>query len=191
MLNIAPSGQMVDKLSFREAMSRLIGAVTIITTDGPAGRGGFTASAVCSVTDDPPMLLACMNRKSRQHGVFQANGVLCVNALTAAQEAISKVFAGAGAATVYERFQTGQWTSLSTGAPVLEGALASFDARIVTVIEAGTHSIFLCEVVTVGTALENQTGLAYYGRNYHPIVGKKPHEELDSRPFLRPLNEFL
>jgi len=82
---------MLDRLNFREAMSRLTGAVTVIATNGPAGLGGFTATAVCSITDDPPMLLACMNRNSRQHGVFNSNGVLCVNVLTAEQEQISRV----------------------------------------------------------------------------------------------------
>ena len=64
---------------FRNAMAQLGSAITIITTDGPAGRFGFTASAVCSVTDSPPTLLVCMNRSSFAHGKFQHNGVLCVS----------------------------------------------------------------------------------------------------------------
>ncbi|WP_198511682.1 flavin reductase, partial [Bacillus subtilis] len=51
----------VEKTEFRNAMSRLGAAVNIITTEGPAGRAGFTASAVCSVTDSPPTLLVCLN----------------------------------------------------------------------------------------------------------------------------------
>ena len=54
----------VTRQDFRDAMARLGAAVNIITTGGPAGRGGFTASAVCSVTDDPPTLLVCMNRNA-------------------------------------------------------------------------------------------------------------------------------
>ena len=52
----------VDQQTFRDAMSCMGAAVNIITTDGPAGRAGFTASAVCSVTDTPPTLLVCLNR---------------------------------------------------------------------------------------------------------------------------------
>jgi flavin reductase len=158
---------MIDQLNFREAMSRLIGAVTVITTDGPAGPGGFTASAVCSVTDDPPMLLVCMNRNSRQHMVFNSNGVLCVNVLTADQEQVSRTFASA--ATVQERFEFNRWRVLETGAPALENALVNFDARIVQTVEAGTHSIFLCGIVSVRIAPEEHTGLAYYGRKYHVL----------------------
>ena len=47
----------MEKQAYREAMARLGAAVNVITTDGPGGRAGFTASAVCSVTDSPPTLL--------------------------------------------------------------------------------------------------------------------------------------
>jgi flavin reductase len=179
---------MIDQPTFREAMSRLVGAVTVITTDGPAGLGGFTASAVCSVTDDPPMLLACMNRNSRQHAVFTGNGVLCVNVLTAAQEQVSRSFASGK--TVQERFQGERWTALETGAPALDDALVNFDARIVQTVEAGTHSIFLCGIVTVRFEPKNHPGLVYYGRKYHPVAGQGPDEPDNEQPYLRPLTEF-
>ncbi|MGA2711269.1 MAG: flavin reductase [Steroidobacteraceae bacterium] len=181
--------KMLDRLNFREAMSRLTGAVTVVSTNGPAGLGGFTATAVCSITDDPPMLLACMNRNSRQHAVFNSNRVLCVNVLTAEQEQISRVFASP--AKVEERFQSGRWTVLETGAPALENALVNFDGRIVQVIEAGTHSIFLCQIVTLRIEPDDPTGLAYYGRKYHPIADKKRDEMPPHQPLVRPLNEFL
>lgn len=162
---------MIDQLKFREGMSRLIGAVNVITTDGPAGPGGFTASAVCSVTDDPPMLVVCMNRNSRQHHVFSSNGVLCVNVLMADQEQVSRAFAGA--ATVQERFQVGQWSVLETGAPALQSALVNFDTRIAQTIEAGTHSIFLCKIAAVRIEPEERPCLAYFGRKYHPVGAER------------------
>jgi len=80
---------------------------------------------------------------------------------------------------------------LETGAPALENALVNFDGRIVQVIEAGTHSIFLCQVVTLRIEPDDPMGLAYYGRKYHPIAEKKRHETLLHQPLVRPLNEFL
>ncbi len=71
----------VTKQEFRDAMARLGAAVNIVTTDGPAGLGGLTVSAVCSVSDDPPTLLVCLNRGSPQNRLFKDNGVLCVNTL--------------------------------------------------------------------------------------------------------------
>ena len=69
----------VDQQTFRDAMSCMGAAVNIITTDGPAGRAGFTASAVCSVTDTPPTLLVCLNRGASVWPVFNENRTLCVN----------------------------------------------------------------------------------------------------------------
>src|SRR3954466_16084621 len=83
-----------SKEAFREGMSRLGAAVNIITTDGPAGRAGFTASAVCSVTDDPPTLLVCLNRSASVYQTVRANGTVCVNTLAAGQQQISDLFGG-------------------------------------------------------------------------------------------------
>ena len=61
-----------QRLRFRDAMASLSAAVNIVTTDGPAGRCGITATAVCSVTDTPPTLLVCINRNSAMNPAFQA-----------------------------------------------------------------------------------------------------------------------
>jgi flavin reductase len=71
----------VEPTIFREAMSRLGAAVHIITTAGGAGKAGATATAVCSVTDSPPTLLVCLNRRSQTNPVVLENGVFCVNTL--------------------------------------------------------------------------------------------------------------
>jgi flavin reductase len=82
----------IDKSRFRDAMSRLGAAVNVVTTNGPAGRHGLTASAFCSVTDTPPTLLVCVNREAGTHAHLVDNGVLCVNVLTGRQEELSGVF---------------------------------------------------------------------------------------------------
>ena len=157
----------VDKQSYREAMSRLAAAVNIITTTGPGGTRGFTASAVCSVTDSPPTLLVCLNRTSDSNQALKDNGILCVNTLAAGQEDLSPVFAGMTGQEGEERFTVGAWSTLATGAAVLEGAVASFDCRVVQTAEVGTHTVFFCEVEAVKT-LPAQ-GLLYFSRGYHAI----------------------
>ncbi|WP_425270653.1 flavin reductase [Pantoea wallisii] len=97
----------VQQQDFRNAMASLGAAVNIITTDGPAGRAGFTATAVCSVTDAPPTLLVCLNRNASVWPLFRTNGVLCVNTLAAGQEALSTLFGGKTA--MDERFAAGDW----------------------------------------------------------------------------------
>ena len=162
---------LVDQAAYRDAMARLGAAVSVITTVGPTGRSGFTASAVCSVTDDPPTLLVCMNRGSTSHEAFKANGVLCVNTLSARQEALSPLFAGQVEASMEERFDAAAWTVLATGAPVLAEAVVSFDCRIVQVAEVGTHSVFFCAVEAIQAGVEREA-LIYFGRSYHrvPVV---------------------
>src|ERR1700752_1253507 len=84
----------VGRDAFIEAMRRAATGVTLVTTDGPAGRFGVTVSAFASVSADPPMLLACINRKSPAAAAIAANGGFCVNVLTAAQSFLADVFAG-------------------------------------------------------------------------------------------------
>src|ERR1700722_176237 len=102
----------VDKQPYREAMARLGAAVNVITTDGPGGRAGFTASAVTSVTDTPPTLLVCANRTNDSHPAMKQNGVLCVSTLTPAQEGLSPIFAGMTEHKMDERFDGYAWHTL-------------------------------------------------------------------------------
>ena len=158
----------VEQPLFREAMSRYGAAVHVITTDGPGGKTGFTATAVCSVTDEPPTLLVCLNRKSQGAPILQMNGVFCVNTLAAADEAISNVFAGRTGAKLAERFNTGAWSKLSTGSPVLSSAVVACDCRVTEINAVGSHNIIIgiVEAVTLGPPAP---ALVYHGRVYKTV----------------------
>ncbi len=157
-----------DRQSFREAMSRLGAAVNIITTHGDQGDAGFTASAVCSVTDSPPMLLVCMNRNSQLNEIFKASKILCVNVLAHENEELSPVFAGVGGLSMTERFAKGSWQTLATGAPALQSAAACCDCTIDQITEVGTHSVFFCGVQAIHLG-PSASGLIYHGRAYHKV----------------------
>src|SRR5947208_9372950 len=119
----------VEPAAFREAMSRLGAAVHVITTAGPGGKTGATATAVCSVSDAPPTLLMCLNRRSQTNPIVVENGVFCVNTLGDGGTEIADIFAGRTGVTGSERFATGEWSVLSTGSPVLVSAVTVFDCR--------------------------------------------------------------
>ena len=157
---------MIEATNFRNAMSLLPTAVNVVTTEGLSGAHGFTASAVCSVTDSPPTLLVCMNTTSRSHGHFMENKILSVNVLGARHEHISNTFASKLCSE--QRFQQGTWTKLVTGSPVLEDALVSFDCEIEQVQEVGTHSVFMCRVVAIKQS-EQDESLVYFNRTYHQV----------------------
>jgi flavin reductase len=162
----------VDRDGFRDSMAHLGAAVNIVTTHGPAGACGFTASAICSLTDDPPTLIVCMNRNSKQNAAFKANAVACVNTLTASQRDLSDIFAGRRNLDMGQRFAAAAWTTLETGAAVLKEALVSFDCRIEQTLEIGTHSLFVCRVLAL-TPCRNEPALMYFKRAFH-AVGDSP-----------------
>jgi flavin reductase len=151
---------------FREGMSRLGASVTVLTTDGPAGRHGMTASAVCSVTDTPPTLLVCVNRANRSHDLFLKNGVLCVNVLAGHHRDLSGVFANSKAE---DRFADTDWRAHATGAPVLSDATVSFDCTIRNREEVGTHSVFFCEVQEIALSPGAPESLVWCNRAFHDL----------------------
>ncbi len=166
--------EMVNVTEFRNGMCLLTGAVNVITTSGATGRFGFTASAVCSVTDNPPTLLVCMNRSSSSHCHFKDNGILSVNVLGGHHQEVSRAFSSK--ISMEERFTHGDWGVLETGAPILGDALVSFDCRVQHMHDIGTHSIFFCEVEAIKMDDDAEHhGLIYFNRDYHQ-VGKLIHK---------------
>ncbi|MCG7372819.1 pyrimidine utilization flavin reductase protein F [Pseudomonas luteola] len=161
----------VPKQDYRDAMARLGAAVNIVTTDGPQGRAGFTATAVCSVTDEPPTLLVCLNRSASVYPIFKANGTLCVNTLSSEHKVLSNLFGGKTG--MEERFATACWNTLITGSPALEGAVVSFDCRIVSINTVGTHDVLLCEVVAIERQ-DDVDGLVYFNRSYQDLLTSAP-----------------
>ncbi len=154
------------RLKFRNAMAHMAAAVTIVTTDGEGGLAGFAATAVCSVSDTPPTLLICVNKRSSAYTAVIANQVVCVNVLDAAHADLSRLFGGR--TPVEERFAAANWKVLQTGAPSLEGALVSLDCRIKQTVDASTHQVLFCEVLEI-VGPQKAQALVYFDRNYHSI----------------------
>jgi flavin reductase len=158
----------VEATSFREAMSRLGAAVHVITTAGPGGKAGATATATCSVTDAPPTVLMCLNRRSATYPIVTENGVFCVNTLAAGHSEIADLFAGRTGVKGSDRFNTGEWTTLLTGSPVLATAVVAFDCRIVDVRAIGSHNVFFGAVQAVRLGPQGAV-LCYHERAYKPL----------------------
>jgi flavin reductase len=150
-------------------MARLGAAVSIITTDGPSGRAGLTATAVCAVTDSPPTLLVCVNRNSRSLGAMSANGNVAVNVLRASHEGLAGRFSSSGLSQD-ARFDIGMWEQRGTGAPVLADALVSFDCRIDQSVAIGSHQILYCAVEDIAVHAD-QDPLFYFSRNFCRLTG--------------------
>ena len=133
MLPTAPQDRGLDRSThcvpsteFRNALSKLATAVSVITTTGPAGAAGVTCSAVCALSDDPAMVLVCVHGKSATNAAIKKNGILCVNCLQAGQSDLSQAFAGIGAIPMHgSATSAADWPPRrSSPAPVLPRCVA-------------------------------------------------------------------
>ena len=150
--------------AYREGMSSLAAAVNVVTTTSPQGNVGFTATAVCSVSDNPATLLVCLNRGASVHEVFKNSTHLVINTLTSQHQSISNAFGGK--APMKERFKNGDWIESATGCPRLLDAAVSFDCVITDVKSVATHDVIFCQVVDIKQDPEADA-LLYYQRGYH------------------------
>jgi flavin reductase (DIM6/NTAB) family NADH-FMN oxidoreductase RutF len=99
---------------------------------------------------------------------LRENKVFCVNTLGADGEAIADMFAGRSGAALADRFTVGQWTTLKTGAPVLEGAVVAFDCRVVEIKAVASHNVIFgaVEDIRIGAI---GPALVYHDRAYKRV----------------------
>lgn len=136
----------VGDAAFRTAIRQVASSVAIVTARCGQERNGFTATAVCSVTASPPTMLVCVNRMASAEALIGRGGAFAVNFLAERQHGIARLFS-TPKLPPEERFAEGSWRSLETGAPVLDGSVASFDCLVESRVVAGTHHIYLGHVV--------------------------------------------
>lgn len=137
------SGEVIAE--FKRAMRRLASTVTIISTADVNGqRYGMTATAVNSLSMDPPSLLICVNEGASIHAPLLGRARFCVNVLTTEHEELVAAFSGKLKGEA--RFQVGEWRSEDSGMPYLEGAQCNLFCDIDTVIPYGTHSVIVGKV---------------------------------------------
>ncbi len=149
---------------FLDTMANLAQSVTVVTSDGVAGKTGLTVSAMTSVSADPPLLLVCINRKSNAADIISENQCFAVNVLDQDAAFISDLFAGYRAQDYPDPFACNPWMPLPSGSPSLVEALARFDCTIEQFMDVGSHRIFIGRVnlVLPGTGQP----LLYYQRRY-------------------------
>ncbi|MEN3931483.1 flavin reductase family protein [Microvirga sp. W0021] len=158
----------VDPKQYREGMSRLGAAVSIVTTQGKAGQAGLAATAVTSVTDQPATLIVCINSLSRSGHTIEENEVFAVNVLSADDQYVAEVFGGYTDVPRDKRFDVGEWQIGATGVPVLKTAIATFECRVTGQNIVASHRVLLGEVVAVHLGQKAEP-LMYFDRDYRKI----------------------
>ena len=152
---------------FIEGMSRAACTVTVVTTDGAAGRAGVTVSAMTSVSADSPSpsLLVCVHHKSAAADAILKNGAFCANVLRDDQSHVSDTFAGRLKTPSGDKFDCAEWRVLKSGAPVLSNALVAFDCHLRNHFQWGSHFIFIGELADIAVN-EALPPLIYANRAY-------------------------
>lgn len=163
MGDLEPALALVDPAkradAFKSGMRKFASGIALITSAVGGQLAGLIATAVSSVSTSPPTLLICVNRNASAHDVIDRSATYAVNLLSADDLDLVDVFSKPVRRT--ERFMSGDWGTLITGAPILASALASFDCRVVQRLAYETHTIFLGEVMQVNIAEQDIDPLLY------------------------------
>lgn len=135
---------------FLTAMSSLAATVCVVAAASPAGeRFGITATAVCSLSTEPPQLVACVNRTSSMAKALGATGWFSVNILSGEQESVAAAFAGRTGLHGSQRFDDEAWRRHTTGAPVLIGASAVCVCHVADSLHQASHLVVIGRVLDV------------------------------------------
>ncbi len=160
--------QQVDPVAYRNGMARYAGHVQVVTTEHEGVRRGVTVTAACSVSDNPPSLLVCLNRGNPNNDIFLKSGIFALNTLVADHEGLAADFAGLGPTPELDRFEGGVWQTLTTGAPVLSDARIAFDCRVTDVKPVSSHFVLFGEVVGLHFGPQ-RPALVYLDRKFRTL----------------------
>lgn len=145
-----------DQSLFRHVVGHFASGVTVITTNADGTLFGTTASAVTSLSMEPPMMLACLNRSSATHAAIVDAGRFAINILAIDQGTLASHFGRKGD----DKFASVEYSLSPRGLPLLDGALATIECLVSETATGGTHTVFLGSVQHASS--REGEPLAYY-----------------------------
>ncbi|MEP7273254.1 MAG: flavin reductase family protein [Acidobacteriota bacterium] len=154
----------MDSQAFKQTMSQFASGVTVVTTTLDGRHYGLTVSAFTSVSLNPPLVLACIDKRLEAHGVIERGGIFAVNILCEEQLEIGRRFAGM-IPEIIDRFDGIAYSTATTGSPILPDSLGWVDCSVWKVYDGGDHSIFVGEVLASSAAVE-VLPLVYHNREW-------------------------
>lgn len=144
----------VPSQDFKRGMRHLAAAVNVIASGAGSKRQGFTATAVMSLTAEPPLLAVAVNRQNGAFDVIRTTRCFSINTLAHDQTNVALCFSGATGLKGEARFERGLWSRGVTGAPILSESAVSFDCHVDREIEFSTHSLFVGAIAAVTVGFE-------------------------------------
>ena len=166
-----PAPKTSGSARFKQGMRALTGGVTVVGAYGADGAPlAMTATAVTSLTADPPSLLVCVNRSASMAVALVRVARFSVNVLSADQIDIAKAFGGQLDVRGAGRFIHGSWRRVGeTEVPLLLGSRVSFECEVSHVHEWATHHIVIGSVLDVHFSRTVSQSLAYSDGKYHEV----------------------
>jgi flavin reductase len=137
---------------FRLGMRRLPAAVTLVTCKFDGNYYGLTATAVTSLSADPPSLLTCVNREASAHRSILESKAFGINVLPHDKVDLARLFASRAPEARGKRFTSDTWIELATGSPILNDAIVGFDCTLDQAIVYASHSILIGQVQDIKIA---------------------------------------
>lgn len=156
--------------AFRDAMRAFVGNCSVITVGDGDRSSGLVVTSAISLSAEPPLLLACVNRSSSSHPLLAEFGRFGWSSLGAAHQAVAERFSGFGGVAGAARYEGAEWETAITGARLLKGAPAAFDCEVEEMIDRATHSILIGRVRAIRTTL-GAGALIYWNGAYRALEG--------------------
>lgn len=153
--------------AFRQAMRHWATGIVIFAASYEGFRHGMTVSSFNSLTLEPPLVMASIQKGTRTHYLTDSSNAFSVTILSASQQEISDIFAGR-ISDENDRFAGLEIEELVTGSPFIKGGLAYMDCKVVQRVDLGSHVIFIGEVVA-SKDLSQGEPLVYYDRAYRKL----------------------
>ena len=163
----------LDVNQFRAVMGCLAAGVTVVTTVDRQGEPrGLTATAACSVSLSPPLVLVCIDQVAECFEAFREARAFAVNLLREDQESLSRQFATKDA----RKFEGIAHRPGVTGVPILSGALAHLECLLTAQYPAGDHTIFVGEAVESAMVPSDEDGspLVHFRGGYARLADGPP-----------------
>lgn len=139
------SSSPIDATSFKAAMSRLASGVAVVTTGDNGVCNGMTATAICSVSAEPPLVVAVLNCASRTNALIRGTGAFAINVLVESQQHLAVRFS----TSFNKSFEDIAHRIGQTGSPLLDASVAVFECRLHSAHEVATHTMFVGQVVNI------------------------------------------
>jgi flavin reductase len=155
---------------FKLGMRALVGGVTVIAAQDRAGACvGVTATAVTSLSADPPSLLVCVNRTSSLFAALEPEAPFSVNVLSAGQTDVAQAFGGQRGVRGTGKFAYGAWHRSAHGVLLLDGARVSFECAVAQSMEWATHLVVVGRVTDVHFGQAGTKPLVYGDGRYGTV----------------------